>query len=84
MCSYYYYCDLNSKINEELTVIWHIFLFRESEGTFQYGNYFREADDLHSVIQHFREANCVTSAILGHSKGILTYDFIHQRFTFVS
>ncbi|PWA34755.1 alpha/beta-Hydrolases superfamily protein [Artemisia annua] len=41
----------------------------ESEGTFQYGNYFREADDLQSAIQHFREANCVTSAILGHSKG---------------
>ncbi|GJT30091.1 putative alpha/beta hydrolases superfamily protein [Tanacetum coccineum] len=41
----------------------------ESEGTFQYGNYRREADDLHSVIQHFHEANRVTCAILGHSKG---------------
>ncbi|GKB54517.1 peptidase S8/S53 domain-containing protein [Tanacetum coccineum] len=41
----------------------------ESEGTFEYGNYRREADDLHSVIQHFREANRVTSAIFGHSKG---------------
>lgn len=49
-------------------VIWSV---RESEGSFQYGNYGREADDLHSVIQHFREANRVTSAILGHSKGIL-------------
>ncbi|GKB57532.1 putative alpha/beta hydrolases superfamily protein [Tanacetum coccineum] len=28
-----------------------------------------EADDLRSVIKHFNEANRVTSAILGHSKG---------------
>ncbi|KAI3790058.1 hypothetical protein L2E82_02871 [Cichorium intybus] len=41
----------------------------ESEGTFQYGNYRREADDLHSVIQHFTKSNRVTRAILGHSKG---------------
>nr|XP_043623604.1 uncharacterized protein LOC122595325 [Erigeron canadensis] len=41
----------------------------ESEGSFQYGNYHREADDLRSVIQHFDEANRVTSTILGHSKG---------------
>ncbi|KAI7748898.1 hypothetical protein M8C21_006311, partial [Ambrosia artemisiifolia] len=41
----------------------------ESEGLFQYGNYGREADDLHSVIQHFNGHNRVTRAILGHSKG---------------
>ncbi|PQQ08836.1 uncharacterized protein Pyn_03031 [Prunus yedoensis var. nudiflora] len=41
----------------------------ESEGTFQYGNYRREADDLHAVIQHFSEANRAASTILGHSKG---------------
>ncbi|KAI3711554.1 hypothetical protein L1987_70093 [Smallanthus sonchifolius] len=41
----------------------------ESEGSFQYGNYRREADDLHSVIQHFHGNNRVTRAILGHSKG---------------
>ncbi|KAK1413854.1 hypothetical protein QVD17_29590 [Tagetes erecta] len=41
----------------------------ESEGSFQYGNYWREADDLHSVIQHFHGNNRVTRAILGHSKG---------------
>ncbi|XP_022729437.1 uncharacterized protein LOC111284772 isoform X2 [Durio zibethinus] len=41
----------------------------ESEGSFQYGNYFREADDLHAVIQHFSRENRVVSAILGHSKG---------------
>ncbi|XP_039051046.1 uncharacterized protein LOC120192328 isoform X2 [Hibiscus syriacus] len=41
----------------------------ESEGSFQYGNYYREADDLHAVIQHFSGENRVVSAILGHSKG---------------
>ncbi|MBA0747559.1 hypothetical protein Gogos_004466 [Gossypium gossypioides] len=43
--------------------------FRESEGSFRYGNYYREADDLHAVIQHFSGENRVVSAILGHSKG---------------
>ncbi|KAL1164685.1 hypothetical protein E1A91_A06G079200v1 [Gossypium mustelinum] len=42
---------------------------RESEGSFQYGNYYREADDLHAVIQHFSGESRVVSAILGHSKG---------------
>ncbi|XP_062091045.1 uncharacterized protein LOC133797226 [Humulus lupulus] len=41
----------------------------ESEGTFQYGNYQREADDLRSVIEHFIGANRVICGILGHSKG---------------
>jgi len=41
----------------------------ESEGSFEYGNYRREADDLHAVIQHFSGANRIISAILGHSKG---------------
>ncbi|XP_044462941.1 uncharacterized protein LOC123193922 isoform X2 [Mangifera indica] len=41
----------------------------ESEGSFAYANYWREADDLHAVIQHFCGANRVISAILGHSKG---------------
>ncbi|GKD07580.1 putative alpha/beta hydrolases superfamily protein, partial [Tanacetum coccineum] len=48
-----------------------ILIIRESGGTIQYGNYRREADDLHSVIQHFREANRVTSAILGHSGNVV-------------
>ncbi|PPS19705.1 hypothetical protein GOBAR_AA00882 [Gossypium barbadense] len=39
------------------------------EGSFQYGNYYREADDLHAVIQHFSGESHVVSAILGHSKG---------------
>ncbi|XP_059633117.1 uncharacterized protein LOC132275931 isoform X2 [Cornus florida] len=41
----------------------------ESEGSFQFGNYWREAEDLHAVIQHFSGANRPISAILGHSKG---------------
>ncbi|KAG8491475.1 hypothetical protein CXB51_014671 [Gossypium anomalum] len=41
----------------------------ESEGSFQYGNYYREADDLHFVIQHFSGESRVVSAILGHRKG---------------
>ncbi|XP_068343614.1 uncharacterized protein [Pyrus communis] len=41
----------------------------ESEGTFLYGNYRREAEDLHAVVQHFSRANRPPTAILGHSKG---------------
>ncbi|WCJ29609.1 alpha/beta-Hydrolases superfamily protein [Euphorbia peplus] len=41
----------------------------ESEGSFQYGNYHREAEDLRSVVQHFRSQKRVISAIIGHSKG---------------
>lgn len=44
---------------------------RESEGSFEYGNYKREADDLHAVVQHFAAANRVIGGILGHSKGAL-------------
>ncbi|EXB38857.1 hypothetical protein L484_027291 [Morus notabilis] len=40
----------------------------ESEGTFECGNYKKEADDLHAVIEHFSGANHVISGILGHSK----------------
>ncbi|KAL1188058.1 hypothetical protein V5N11_009900 [Cardamine amara subsp. amara] len=41
----------------------------ESEGSFNYGNYSYEADDLHSVIQHFTSKNRVVTTILGHSRG---------------
>jgi uncharacterized protein len=44
---------------------------RESEGSFQYGNYWGEVEELHAVVQHFRESNRVIRAIVGHSKGIL-------------
>ncbi|RXH92095.1 hypothetical protein DVH24_021118 [Malus domestica] len=40
----------------------------ESEGTFQYGNYRREADDLHSMVEYFSRAKRAPRAILGHSK----------------
>ncbi|XP_010503363.1 PREDICTED: uncharacterized protein LOC104780562 [Camelina sativa] len=41
----------------------------ESEGSFYYGNYSHEADDLRSVIQYFSKMNRVVPIILGHSKG---------------
>ncbi|XP_065849084.1 uncharacterized protein [Euphorbia lathyris] len=41
----------------------------ESEGSFQYGNYHREAEDLRSVVQHFRRQKRVIGAVAGHSKG---------------
>nr|GMD45930.1 putative esterase [Ipomoea batatas] len=41
----------------------------ESEGSFQYGNYHREADDLHTVVEHFRQNGRFITAIIGHSKG---------------
>ncbi|KAF1887485.1 hypothetical protein Lal_00040539 [Lupinus albus] len=41
----------------------------ESDGSFQYGSYWREADDLYAITQHFHESNHVVSAIVGHSKG---------------
>lgn len=41
----------------------------ESEGSFQYGNYRREAEDLRAVVQHFHGENRVISAVIGHSKG---------------
>lgn len=41
----------------------------ESEGSFQYGNYLREVEDLHAVAQHFCGQKRVVRAIVGHSKG---------------
>lgn len=45
----------------------------ESEGSFEFGIYWREVDDIHSVVQHFHEANRRVMAIIGHSKGLLCY-----------
>ena len=53
---------------------------RESEGSFEYGNYWTEVDDLHAVAQHFRDSNRVIRAIVGHSKGILVCLFILKYF----
>ncbi|KAL5559443.1 hypothetical protein UlMin_035654 [Ulmus minor] len=41
----------------------------ESEGSFRYGNYRREADDLRAVVEHFRGESLAIPAIVGHSKG---------------
>lgn len=41
----------------------------ESEGSFMYGNYRREAEDLRAVIRHFRKNQHLITAIVGHSKG---------------
>ncbi|KAG8376154.1 hypothetical protein BUALT_Bualt09G0033700 [Buddleja alternifolia] len=41
----------------------------ESEGSFQYGNYSSEAEDLRAVIEYFTGVNRSTVAVLGHSKG---------------
>ncbi|KAK4774955.1 hypothetical protein SAY86_009890 [Trapa natans] len=41
----------------------------ESEGSFEYGNYSKEAEDLRTVVEHFNAANRVTTTVLGHSKG---------------
>ncbi|CAA7393345.1 unnamed protein product [Spirodela intermedia] len=41
----------------------------ESEGSFQYGNYWKEADDLRAVTLHFSSQGWKINAIRGHSKG---------------
>ncbi|EES00954.1 uncharacterized protein LOC8078211 [Sorghum bicolor] len=41
----------------------------ESEGEFQYGNYKKEAADLHSVVLYLRQEKYNVAAIVGHSKG---------------
>ncbi|KAH0849656.1 hypothetical protein HID58_096205 [Brassica napus] len=57
-------------------VFWEVWLrlhgcccCRESEGSFYYGNYNHEADDLRSVVQHFSNMDRVVHVVLGHSKG---------------
>ncbi|XP_057248638.1 uncharacterized protein LOC104886624 isoform X2 [Beta vulgaris subsp. vulgaris] len=45
----------------------------ESEGSFRYGNYHREAEDLHAVAQHFRGIGRIITMIVGHSKGKFQY-----------
>uniref|UniRef100_A0A0D9Z3E3 Small ribosomal subunit protein uS10c n=1 Tax=Oryza glumipatula TaxID=40148 RepID=A0A0D9Z3E3_9ORYZ len=53
----------------------------ESEGTFQYGNYYKEVDDLCDVILHFKKHKRDTRGIAGHSKGgnvVILYSSIHR------
>lgn len=59
-----------------------IWVCRESEGIFEYGNYQKEADDLHAVVQHFLQGSRVASVILGHSKGVLLVGFHDQYVKF--
>ncbi|KAL6534015.1 hypothetical protein OROHE_013848 [Orobanche hederae] len=41
----------------------------ESEGSFQYANYRREAEDLRAVVEHFQKDQRLIAALIGHSKG---------------
>ncbi|XP_021715105.1 mycophenolic acid acyl-glucuronide esterase, mitochondrial-like [Chenopodium quinoa] len=41
----------------------------ESDGTFAYGNYMKEVEDIRAVVKHFNGVNRSVSAIVGHSKG---------------
>ncbi|KAM1361345.1 hypothetical protein COP2_027156 [Malus domestica] len=53
----------------------------ESEGSFQYASFRREADDLHSVVEYFSGAKRAPSAIIGHSRGgvaVLLYASIYH------
>nr|XP_004239164.1 uncharacterized protein LOC101253588 isoform X2 [Solanum lycopersicum] len=53
----------------------------ESEGLFQYGNYCREVDDLHSVVKYFNGESRKVTTILGHREGgnvVLLYASMHH------
>lgn len=41
----------------------------ESEGEFAYGNYWREAEDLRSVVKYWRFRGWQVVSVIGHSKG---------------
>ncbi|GFP93207.1 putative uncharacterized protein ydl057w [Phtheirospermum japonicum] len=41
----------------------------ESEGSFHFGNYSSEAEDLRSVVEYFTGLKRTTVAVIGHSKG---------------
>ncbi|KAL9242004.1 hypothetical protein vseg_016051 [Gypsophila vaccaria] len=41
----------------------------ESDGTFAYGNYMKEVEDLRAVVKYFKGASRSVCAIVGHSKG---------------
>ncbi|XP_062091043.1 uncharacterized protein LOC133797224 isoform X2 [Humulus lupulus] len=56
----------------------------ESEGTFEFAHYQREADDLRAVIEHFSAANRVIAGIIGHSKVLLYASKYHDIHTVVN
>ncbi|GJM94094.1 hypothetical protein PR202_ga10710 [Eleusine coracana subsp. coracana] len=47
-----------------------LFVSQESEGDFQYGNYRKEADDLHSVVSYLSQEKYDVTTVVGHSKGL--------------
>jgi len=67
---YHIIFDMNAfHINLPLGDIFLI-IHRESEGQFEYGNYRKEADDLHSVVLYFYQKSYDIAAVVGHSKGL--------------
>lgn len=52
----------------------------ESEGEFQFGNYSKEVEDLHSVVHHWMQQGRVVKAIVGHSKGGTTVLLYASRY----
>jgi hypothetical protein len=47
--------------------------FFQSEGEFQFGNYRKEADELHSVVSYLSQEKYDVTTIVGHSKGLFPY-----------
>ncbi|KAH9761652.1 Hydrolase 4 domain-containing protein [Citrus sinensis] len=54
----------------------------ESEGSFLYGNYRREAEDLRAIVQDFCAKGRVITAIIGHSKDLLGLEEFKYLFHF--
>lgn len=60
----------NALVSENISVFRFDFSGNgESDGTFQYGNYWKEVEDLRAVTQFFSGQNREVHAIVGHSKG---------------
>lgn len=60
----------------------------DSEGTFEYGNYWKEVDDLRVIVQFFSGQKRKVNAIVGHSKGgnvVLLYaSLYHDIYTVIN
>ncbi|GKB26715.1 dolichyl-diphosphooligosaccharide--protein glycosyltransferase subunit STT3A [Tanacetum coccineum] len=52
----------------------------DSEGSFQYGNYYSEVGDLRSIMQYFEQEKWSVIAIIGHNKGGNVVLFYASRF----
>lgn len=64
------YSSLEHCLEHLVLYLYGVVCVRESEGSFRYGHYRREADDLRAVVQYFRAQNYVIVAVVGHSKGL--------------